>query len=98
MIKMMQSIVQLLEFNRFNALIILFTLILHERFLTVCSITVNLLDPIAPSSNLEPEELIGPSEKPHEFTSEIYDFNNIDYSQLGNDFNKFTVSMISLQR
>lgn len=97
MTRMMQSMVQLLELHRFNALLILLTLILPERFSVVFGITVNPLDSILPSSDVEPEEFIGPSDKPHEFASEVYDLNNIDYhSQLGNGFNKFIGSQVSV--
>lgn len=92
MTRMMQSMVWLLECYRFNALLILLTLILHERFSTVFGITVNPLDSLLPSSTSDSGEFFGLSDKPHEFASEVYDLNNIDYSQIGNGFNKFTGS------
>lgn len=95
---MMQSMVWLWECHRFNALLILLTLILHERFSIVFGITVNPIDSLLPSSDTNFNEFVGLGNKPNDFGSEIYDLNNIDYGQLGNGFNKFTGSQETVSK
>lgn len=88
----MQSMVQRLECYKFNALLALLTLILHERFAIVFGITVNPFDSVVTSTISSLDEFIGTADKTHEFASEVYDLNNIDYSQYANDHNKFVGS------
>ncbi|XP_031628526.1 uncharacterized protein LOC116344217 [Contarinia nasturtii] len=79
----------LFECYKFNALLILLTLVLHERITVVFGITVNPLDSIISSSSttFDSDEY-----RPSEFASEVHDLNKIDYSQFTSGYNKYVGS------
>lgn len=86
---MMQSMRRwLLECYKFNALLILLTLILHDRFSMVFGITVNPLDSLV--SSFDSNEYIDETaDQSNEFASEVHDLNKIDYNQFNNGYNKY---------
>lgn len=84
MTQMMQSMRRwLLECYKFNALLILLTLILHDRFSMVFGITVNPLDTLV--SSFDSNEYIDETAD----ASEVHDLNKIDYNQFTNGYNKY---------
>lgn len=85
MTHMMQSMRRcLLECCKLNALPILLTLILYDRFPMIFGITVDPLDSIITSSSIDSDD-----DRSSEFASEIHDLNQIDYNQFINGYNKY---------
>ena len=81
----------LMECYKFNALLILLTLILHDRFSMVFGITVNPIDSLV-SSSFDADEYDGDDngdDQTNGFASQIHDLNKIDYNQFANGYNKY---------
>lgn len=90
MTHMMQSMRWLLlECYKFNALLILLTLISHDRFSMVFGITVNPLETLVASS-YGSDEYADTGDASNDFDSDIRDLNNIDISQFA--FTKYVDS------
>lgn len=94
MTQMMQSMRWLLlECYKFNALLILLTLISHDRFSMVFGITVNPLESlVSSSSSYGSDEYSDTGDGPNEFDAEVHDLNNIDISQFTTGYAKFADS------
>lgn len=91
MTQMMQSMRWLLlECYKFNALLILLTLISHDRFSMVFGITVNPLESLV--SSYGSDEYSDTGDGPNEFDAEVHDLNNIDISQFTTGYAKFADS------
>lgn len=94
MTQMMQSMRWLLlECYKFNALLILLTLISHDRFSMVFGITVNPLESLVSSaSSYGSDEYSDTGDGPNEFDAEVHDLNNIDISQFTAGYTKIADS------
>lgn len=79
--RMMQSMVRQLEYNKFNALLILLTFLTHEQYFRVFGITVDPLDSLPTSTISYSDEFVG--------SPDAHDLNNIDYNQFINGPNSF---------
>ncbi|XP_055298520.1 group 3 secretory phospholipase A2-like isoform X2 [Sitodiplosis mosellana] len=93
MTQMMQSMRRrrwLLECYKFNALLILLTLILHDRFSMVFGITVNPLDSLVASFDFDEYGGSDDGDRSNEFASEVHDSNKID--QFPSGYNNFAGS------
>lgn len=84
----MQSMVRQLEYNKFNALLILLTFLTHEQYFRVFGITVDPLNSLPTSMY---------SEKFAD-SSEVHDLNNIDYNQFINGPNNYAGSSESVSK
>lgn len=92
MTHMMQSMRWLWsECYKFNALLILLTLISYDRFSMVFGITVSPIESLI-ASTYNSDEYADTGDGPNEFDSDVHDVNNIEISHFANGYTKYADS------